>query len=244
MRYAAVTIAYNEHRNIAAHLRQYPSWVEKILVLASTKPWFGPSAPDECRTWDAIDSLKDPRVETVRMYWPKEHLQRTWGLAALKDYDWVFTLDPDEFLTPEDWETVKKAKDSADRDDSVAIPDEMVTYWKDFSHCWDEEGETHRPVIAVKPKRTVFWEKRETVEETRRRLQVKLHHLSWVKSDEEVWQKINNYSHAVDFDLKDWFENVWRKWEPDSFGLMPLRFPKDVKAKEGELPEPIKRLFQ
>lgn len=243
MKIAACLIAYNEHRNIKAHLSQYPDWIEKILVLASIKPWFGPKSDQECMTWNKIKELNDPRVETVKMYWPKEHEQRSWGLAALKDYDWVFTLDPDEFLTPEDWQKLRAFLDGCHQAVKCLIPDEMVTYWKDFGHCWDEGGDTHRPVLAVRPKQTVFWEKREVLEESRMRLKIKLHHLSWVKSDEEVWQKINNYSHAVDFDLRDWFDNVWKKWEPDSFGLMPLKFPKDVKAKEGNLPESIARLF-
>lgn len=243
MRFAAYTIAYNEHRNIGPWLRQFPEWVEEIVVLASEKPWFGPKADTECKMLDILSSWKDKRVKTVKLHWPNEHTQRTWGLAKLSDYDWVITLDPDEFLAPEDWEKLKKYLEGMDKGTYVAIPDEMITYWKDFDHCWDEDGETHRPVIAVRPLKTVFWEKREVLEETRMRLKLKLHHLSWVKSDEEVWQKINNYSHAGDFDLKDWFENVWRKWEPDSFGLMPLKFPKDVKAKEGRLPEAISALF-
>jgi hypothetical protein len=243
MKVAAYTIAYNEHRNIKAWIKQFPEWVEEIVVLASERPWFGPKSGDECKMLDILASYRSRGVKTIKMFWPKEHEQRSWGAARLSDYDWVITLDPDEFLTPEDWEKFRDSLESCDKSANSVIPDEMVTYWKDFDHCWDEEGETHRPVIALRPLKTVFWEKREVLDETRPRLKFKLHHLSWVKSDDEVWQKINNYSHSMDFDLKDWFENVWKKWEPDSYGLMPLKFPKDVKARQGSVPDSIRSLF-
>jgi predicted transcriptional regulator YdeE len=45
--------------------------------------------------------------------------------------------------------------------------------------------------------------------------------MSWVKTDEEVWNKISHYAHAEDFDIKAWYENVWLKWKPGMQDVHP-----------------------
>ena len=239
LKYAAYVIAYNEPRYIIPHLKQYPEWIEKIIVCVSTKPWFGEQSEGNLKMMDLLDLHDDPRVVVVKKHWNKEHDQRNWGAAMLYDYSWAITLDPDEFLTPEGWEKLKYSLDATLGD--VAIAQRMTTYWKDCHTIWDEKT-THRPIIAMKPKKSTFWEKRETIETDRIEVPVEMHHLSWVKSDQEVKEKIANYSHSVDFDINRWYEDVWLKWQPGMFGLMPLKFPADVTSKPGELPESIRSL--
>lgn len=244
LRVAATVIAYNEGRYIIPNLKQYPSEVEKIIVCASTVPWFGSAQETAGEMLTKLQEWRDPRVQVVKKHWKKEHDQRNWGIAMLYDYDWIITLDPDEFFDKAGWEKLLTELESAPADADVVVCNRMTTYWRDHDHIWDEEG-THKPIIAVRPKSAgaTYWEKRETIQECRLTAKVEMHHLSWVRSDAEVWAKISNYSHAVDFDIKEWFENVWKNGTPDSFGLMPLKYPKDVKAVRGNLPDELRRLL-
>jgi len=49
-----------------------------------------------------------------------------------------------------------------------------------------------------------------------------LHHMSWARTDAEVWSKISHYAHAKDFDIKQWYNNVWLKWKPGMQDVHPI----------------------
>lgn len=235
MRYAALIIAYNEHELIEAHLRQYPKWVKKILVLASKSPWNGERSEKESQMFNILNDYPDHRIEVVSLDWKNEHEQRNWGLARLYDYDIVLTLDPDEFI--DDWDLFHGNLER-EEDKNVFVSCETITYWKDKIHVFGG-SDGHKPVVATKPS-SLFFDKRE-IDDTRFELLVKLYHLSWVKSPESIWQKINNYSHSKDFNKEEWF-NEWKYWSPGKIARLPLS-KEPVRIVEHHLPDNIKSLF-
>jgi hypothetical protein len=46
------------------------------------------------------------------------------------------------------------------------------------------------------------------------------HHGSYVGDDQRIFNKIASSVHHDEL-LKDWYENVWKKWTPDSKNLHP-----------------------
>jgi hypothetical protein len=52
---------------------------------------------------------------------------------------------------------------------------------------------------------------------------VTLHHMSWVKSDEKVLEKIQTFSHAAHI-RPGWNENVRRMWTQESDDIAPYSF--------------------
>lgn len=241
MRVSLCCITYNDHRFIRPFIKQIPEWVEKIVFCVSEMPWNGLKSPDEHKTWEEIDIANDPRVEKYRLPWRSEDNQRTWGLAKLYDYDWVIILDTDEFITAGDWETFRKCLETAHLGWNNMVA-ELVTYWKDFDHVFDP-SDTHIPTIAVRPKRLVFFDKRCTTDSMQNKVPFRVHHLSWVRTDEEVRQKIQNYAHAMDFNQDLWYNEVWKKWTPEMVGIRPYGSEKDTKAILRPIPQEIRDLF-
>jgi len=238
---SACIVAYNEHRYLKAHLSQYPEWVGRIVVCESSTPWNGRKAGTDWMMRESVKGLEDPRVSFITKAWPSEHVQRNWGLASVSD-GWAVTLDPDEFLTPDGWETLRTAMETLPPQESVIVAGAMRTYWKDADTAWDSE-DTHHPVIAVRlsSEGCPFYDKRETVEQCRFHADVLLHHLSWVRSDDEVLAKLANYSHAKDFDTAAWFARVWKGWEPGMRGIKPMCRGDDTGTLTSPLPDSIRK---
>ena len=242
MKIAALICAYNEHEFISAHLKQYPEWIEKILILESVLPWQGKRSDTDQKQGEILRNLTDKRIEYIKLNWRTESDQRNWGLARLYDFDTVVTLDPDEFFTLGDWNSIRTIFEKTHLG-VAAFGADFYTYWKDFDHIISP-ADFHRATVAVRPKRDVFFDKRSMTNQELFLFQFKMHHLSWAKSDASTWDKINNYSHANDFDLKKWYNLTWKAWKPGMKGLLPYGANKDAtEAIDFNLPDSIRSLF-
>lgn len=206
---ALCTIAFNEERYIKKFIERWDKLVDKTLVLISLKSWHGNYLSD-----NTIEEAKKTNAEIITGYWSSESEQRNWGLARLYDYDYVIILDPDEFFSFDDQNKIINSFG----DKHAYKPNKMNTYWKDTEHkIWCGN---YTPYIAVNPKMVRFIKNRQVqpfdgktnILEQHDVINVTLEHLSWVRSDDEVKIKINNYSHKKD--LIGWYENIWLK-NPD-----------------------------
>jgi len=208
---AVLTIAYNEPE-IGKCIEQWKGLVDKHLVLISSQPWNGVNVGDEGTKENTGDA------EVIERFWDTEAQQRDWGLGILRDYDYVLIIDPDEFYTLEDRQKII----SSLKGDDAYRAEKMLTYWKTRDYIFDPI-DRHKPIIAVNPRKVRFCEHRQTqpfdksypFTEQAPLIPVTCHHFSWVHSDEKVKEKIQSYSHAYDIPI-DWFEEVWKKWTPDS----------------------------
>lgn len=243
MRFAVACCIYDDQRFIKPFVKQFPEWIDQILFLVSERPWFGLYSESAFKTVEEIKSCGDSRVTMVRLPWQNEHEQRSWGLGHLWDFDWVFTMDTDEFFTPEGWEELYKVCHELHSGTNALVAG-MKTYWKDFDHVW-EPADLHKPTIAVRPKKVLFHDKREIgIHEMRWEIREPMHHLSWARTDEEVWKKINNYMHAKDFDLVSWYDSVWKPWTIEKTGLRPYGSTSpDTRAVPYSLPDSIRKLW-
>lgn len=241
MKVTACICVYNENSLLKACLKQFPEWVSEILVLVSETPWNGDRSPDEGLTLDVLRNCRDQRMRWFRMHWKNEHDQRNWGLGNLAESDWVITIDADEYLTKDGWEVLRKSLEEWDQTDVVVAP--MITYWKTPEWRWSPP-DLHKPTFAVRPKKTAFSDKREVTSKMHRILNTDIHHFSWVRSDAEVWQKIQNYMHANDFDREKWYNIIWKSWTPEMKGLRPYGDNPDLHAIHSPAPQDILELFR
>lgn len=230
MRVASVNCTYNEAHYLPRHLKHMPDWVEEQVVLLSAKPWYGEELPD-----DGSEKLAKEAGATVLKYpWSNEVDQRNAGQDYLSQYDWILNLEPDEFLSNKDWD---KLYDFLQTATGKAYAIKQRIFWgKGFE---SDPPEDFVPIIVTRP--TVkFTEKRNIDSPWEVMPDMTLLHFAWARTDEEIWKKISHYSHAVDFDIKDWYENVWlaRKTE-NVHPTTPEAIPKLIKAK---LPKEIEEL--
>jgi len=210
MKAASVAVAYWEPRFIVPHLLHIPEWVQDSYVLHSTKPWFG-----ELKEGDPTPKLADNYATVISKHWATETDQRNTGQLLNEDKDWIIVLDPDEFLDNDSWEKLKDFLETTDAD--AVIAEGQYTYWK---NGWvADPPKDYQQLIAVRP-HVRFVDKR-VVGSPYVVAPVWVHHFSWARTDQEVWDKISHYAHAKDFDIKDWYENVWLKWKPGDKDVHP-----------------------
>jgi hypothetical protein len=113
-----------------------------------------------------------------------EHEVRNGLLQDMWGYDWLFTVDADEFILKQDQERI--LNDLKDHD-AVFIP--VINYTKDLEHRYKMRD--HKPVVLVNPKKVHFYEGRclryskPLVYED-----IYLHHLGFTYDNEKTeWKK-------------------------------------------------------
>lgn len=210
MNYGSVAIAYEEPRFIVPHLMHLPIPQENRLVLNSINPWngVGESNPETA-------FIAEAHATVIRSSWPTEESQRNTGQDIHLGKDWVIVLDPDEFLTRKDWDTLFNFLENTDAD--AVVCEGQYTYWKNGYVA--DPPKDYQQLIAVRP-HVQFVDKR-VVGTGFKVAPVWVHHFSWARTNEEVLNKINHFAHADELDWRKWYEEVWLKWTPEMFDVHP-----------------------
>lgn len=235
MKVGIMTIAYNEERFIGACIKQFSHTGLEHLVLISLNPWNGASfKPD--RTNDIASNLG---AEVVVGDWDTEAHQRNYGLNYFKDRgcDWVLIVDADEYYSPE---SIAKLSYSLEQDVEAIVANDMVVYWKDIDHVVTPRQED-RPIVAIRPNQHFIIGRNSfsNIGET----EATLHHLSYVRDDDGMYKKIMSFTHATDFDTKEWYDRVWLNWDESSTDLHPVNPAQFKVAEKKEAPDWLRGLF-
>lgn len=229
MRLACVTIAYKEERFIPKFIQAMQDRVEEIIVLNSVAPWNG--EPEIDHTAAIAASLG---ATVIQDDWRTEAEQRNAGQEYCSGYDWIITLDPDEYILDADWDKLVAFLETAQLD--AYVTGMQHTLWKKGYVI--DPPEDYRQIIAVKP--TVRFADKRVVDSPWDFTPTDLWHASWARTDAEVWRKITTYGHAGEFDPFEWFSNVWSSEVLEN--LHPLTPEALKKAIRIELPEELQRL--
>lgn len=236
MKIGVVTIAYNEERFIKACIKQFDNHDVSHLVLVSTKPWHGDSFPQDKTGEYAVEA----GANVVEKMWKSEAEQRNYGQRFFEKmgYDWILVVDADEFYEPNDIERLLDFLEISN-DDALATPN-MLVYWKNENYRINPL-QTDTPIIAVRPK--LRFSKARQADGHREMVPALLHHMSYVRTDGEMQKKISSFEHATDFDIKDWYDNVWLQWSPDKRNLHPVNPPQFEIAELNPIPTLIQEYF-
>lgn len=231
MRVGLVANAYNEARFLKPFLTHIPDWVEEKIVLITNPPWYGEVLEDD----GSKEVAEECGAKVFIAPWKDEVVQRNFGQAYFAEYDWILTIEPDEFFSDEDWEKLRVFLETAD---VPAYAVKQRVFWgKGFE---SDPPEDFVPIIATRP--TVKFVEKRNIDSQWQTLpeDIKLLHWAWGRTDSEIWKKVSHYSHAVDFDIKAWFRDVWltRKTE-NVHPTTPEAIPRLIKAK---LPPEIEAL--
>ncbi len=200
MKVASVCCVYNEKAFIAKHLSHMPDWVSEQVVLLSEKPWYGEELPSDGSEQIALDM----GATVIKYAWPDEVLQRNAGQDFLYDYDWVLNLEPDEFLSDEMWQKLYDFIWSEPEADAY-VTGQRIFWGKGME---SDPPEDFKPIILTRPS-VKFTEKRNVDCGWAIIPDLTLLHFAWARTDAEIWKKISHYSHAVDFDIDKWYNEIW-----------------------------------
>ncbi|HEV2961257.1 MAG TPA: hypothetical protein VG649_05475 [Candidatus Angelobacter sp.] len=223
MNLAVCTIAYNELEWIQRCIRQFKPFVGRHIVLVSSKPWFGAAGKDD----GTAELARNEGADVYVQHWENEAQQRNWGLARLMDFDYVLIVDADELYSRSGIEAMITSIERS-REPYFRIR-EMRTYWKTPDYVCAPIERWDAPVVAVDPKRVRFSKQRQiehiigTELPAASMLPGTLHHMSWVKSNEKIKEKIESFSHAEHI-RPGWYENVWLRWTPEMRDIAPYSF--------------------
>ncbi|CAM9672059.1 unnamed protein product [Ectocarpus sp. 6 AP-2014] len=254
---AVVVVVHDDISLMRAVLEEVAAVVEHILVVVSVRPWHG-SATDvsptlrmlECMLQDA-DSPTRGKLRVEVGSWATEPEQREYGNAIIREdvrnFSRVVVLDTDEF-----WHPVELAKAlalAAQQHKVVLAQAEMDTYWASVRSVVSPP-EKLQALWLVDPRRCVWTQYREVMcdidlwEEHHAALRLQrndavVHHLSYVRVEEEIRRKMATFSHAGE-EQSGWYERSWLGWAAnnsltDLHPVIPVAYKRVV-------PQPLFRL--
>lgn len=237
MEISVLTIAYNDENLIIPCINQFKLFGLRHLVLISKKLWNGKNLKHD-KTENIATNLG---AEVIVGNWDNEAEQRNFGLNYL-NCDYILIIDPDEMFLQKDIKTILTIININEPCYRVR---NMETYWKTTDYVLSPKDK-HQPVIAVNPKLVKFSHRRQlislkdnTPQVWQPVIDIEMHHLSWVKSNKQIQNKIKYFEHSKKVKF-NWFEESWNKWNLDMENIIDWKKEKNIKAIYKPLPKEIK----
>lgn len=213
--FAAICCVYDDERWLRLVVESVYNNIRNIFFLVGNRPWQGGES-DNSATLRAISECLDPerKITLVRGDWKTETEQRNWGLALLREQGipYCFILDADEIYDPLQLNRMQQL--ALSRQDVGVWTMNWFTYWKSYRYRIDPP-EYYKPPVFVRADSARFVEHRGCESQLMGAIPPAVgicHHLSYARSDEEIYRKITTFSHAHEI-RADWYENVWRAWD-------------------------------
>ena len=237
MKFGAVYCLYDDHEFLEISLESVVNSLDKVLFLVSDVPWFGPISDNSC-TIQKIKDLcsKNKKLELIQGHWINEAEQRNFGLSKFfsENIDYCFIVDSDEVYHKKQFEDIKTY--ITQHPNITAFHIHWNTYWSKKYYVISPR-ENFNPLVAVKVESFLFTDMRLGITSIQRANSFVFNskqetyngvilpnfcfHLSYSRTDEKIKRKIETFSHANQIN-KNWFEEVWKKWTPDSKNLHPI----------------------
>ena len=236
MKIGVQVLLYNVDRFILAMLENCGPHVDRIYATWSPVPWnaYNAAARSEFKNKTSPEILQQSpyreKISLITGEWPDEASQRNAALkqARADGMDFLIVQDADEFYAPADY--AANIRFLAQHLDADYFRGRWYVFWKttDWVLEYLNEGGllSNNENFAVNCRRPVSFSRLRSVEADWRSAPVvpgPCYHLSWLYSDEEVWEKISTWGHAQQVSARLWFDTKWRGWRPTSRCLSPSR---------------------
>ena len=251
MKIGVQVLVYNVDRFLLPMLDNCGPHVDRIYASWSAVPWsaYNRNARNDFRNKTSPELLRQSRyfkkVVLITGEWVDEASQRNDVLdrARADGMDFLIIQDADEFYTHTDY--AANVRFLALNPDAEYFRGKWLMFWKTTGWVLELPDKTlaNNENFAVNCRRPVRFVSNRMVNVDYRHAPVvpgPCCHLSWVYSDQEVWEKISTWGHAHLVNRGRWFETKWKGWRPGSRCLSPCRpTPTWWRAVRftGELPE-------
>jgi len=221
---AAQILAFREKNRIKQAIKQYDGLVDLVIVACSSSPWEGSLKKDN--TYDLAVEVSE-EIETpvwvFEDYWKTEADQRNFCMEQAKKakIDWVLISPPDRLFTRETLDTLRHFIQTAEKRNYAMY---TLTYWKDYDTVILPDTILNEALIPVYNKDGIPFEFKYANtsggDGNNPLCPGIAHHISWVKTDEEIKTKIQSYTHAKEI-IPNWYEEVWLKWKEGMTNFAP-----------------------
>ncbi len=228
VRVAAVTNAFRCARWLPGAVKQFENAGIDHLILCNSTSWNGGLANDE----ETMDAAVETGAEVVFGDWRSAKDQFNYALELFENRrcDWALLVDADERWTAEGVRAL--IRDMETTDYSVIRPASEVRYWR--TPYWTIEPaptydrayvafRTHLRVKNIRWPGSARWKD----------CPATLHHFSYVRTDEEMLDKITANDDYRDRDhekLLRWYRERWLGWTPEMTNLHPVHPSQFVRA--------------
>lgn len=224
----AVYCVYENSAFLQESIRRVYELVDSVIILVNCRPWNGVPIPDApLKTISDIHNLFDPdhKIQVVSKYWRSEAEQRNFGNKLLHSMGlpWCLIIDDDEMYN---YQELKKVLQSLGSISHRVLLSYQKIYWKSRQYSIRNVGPALPVLCKTDPKDVGFSHARmvEVSGGTWQALpaeQLLCHHLSYVRSDEQMHRKITTFSHAHEHPMLEWYKNIWLRWTPEMVNLHP-----------------------
>lgn len=198
---------------IRESLEELAPYVSGAIVTVSEKPWHGQEMPYD-RTLSIVSEVlldgRCPNVEIVKQHWKDENEQGSWLLErAFEKYPGMYLLmiDCDEVITKETLEEGLK-----NIGEKPALMFHHRCYW--WTRTLKILPDFHVSALGLikldKLRKIVKYRHLEV--EDYAYLPVEkgfCHHFAYVRTDEQIRQKLSSFSHANEI-VPNWFDEKWK----------------------------------
>jgi hypothetical protein len=231
MQLAVHVLAYDVNAYINPMLRNVAPHVEKIYLAYPKRPWnYIPSSRETRTNPTELEDINfgdfKHKVEVIQGDWEKEEDTRNscFDRAKAEGFDWLIIQDADEFYTEESWAQIRgQLKNNSDCE---LYKTPWFNFWKSSEFVIADPGGSIKDVnagFAVRCKESLkFARSRTTNARQIKILDCPCYHYGWVKSDEEMWQKVTQWGHAHQFNGPRWYEVKWLNWTYNTVNLSPI----------------------
>lgn len=216
-RTAAMYCVYDDDEWLPCSVASVYPVLDAIYFFVSDSPWNGPKTGNEA-TLRSIAALPDPdkKVVLCRGGWTDQVEQRNQALAQLivDGFDYTFIIDADEIYNAADLRNMLLYAYS--RPEIGCWHTVFIHFWKSHKYRIDPP-EDHHPPILMGTFGGSFVEYRNPLCSSHELIPPALgvcFHMSWARTDEQIWRKINACSFAP-LVKEDWWEKKWRAWDGD-----------------------------
>lgn len=204
MRFGAIVLCANEWRFVPAVVGQLKKYIDRVLIVRNRNALSG--SPIN------LNPLPKTGIEGASLYvgsWSSEHEARNAGIEQLMrdGYDYIFIVDSDEIFSDH---ALFFLKDYCAREHPRAIRGGCCTYWKTSEWVIDPPEQLAVPVVVRNDVRFSYLRmvgEATTITESRL-----FHHLSYVRTDEEMREKLRCFGHASEV-IPGWYQRVWKGWD-------------------------------
>jgi hypothetical protein len=218
-------------------VRQFEGLGLPHYVLVSTVPYFGDVKPDDTHE---IASKSGAIVWTES--WESAEVQRNWGLDRMREngIEWALVVDADEFYTRTSILTLLQ---SIHTPTHAVVAPKMSVYWKTPEYRLFPDPQPDTPIVAIRTDQRFTKDRLAAHTHFRSITPATLHHLSYVRTDEEMEIKLNTWPHAHEI-RPNWYEEVWLRWTPESRNLHPVVPHQFAETARAPVPDEIGALLK
>jgi hypothetical protein len=254
MKICAAIRAWNAERFILPCIEAIIPCVDEVYISVSKTPWSGqPSTPD--KTLEILGNLpiamEGKRISVFQEPWKDEDDQTNWMFNRIRDdgFDYMALVDVDEFYRKEEFDRMRNMVGLRDmfNPPHPAISVLHKFYWKSPRYKLFPDFLWANVLFSCKSAGAIVRKRHARGGEMVRAPEnlCTCYHLSYVRTDEEMRDKLNTFSHAHEIP-KDWYEKTWKGWNPLMTNLHPIEpslWQKTVEEDVTTLPEVVRRFL-